>query len=155
MKFLDRSATVMFCDDIRDEKSGMKTIVGIYSFEMRVDSFPYQFPKLCAYLQFLYSVENPIKSFSLKIKSGDDLIIEHPATIDFVDDSLKKTMEEGRGTSAMFTSVELRAVDIDEPCTLIAIVEIDGVEYEANRLKIAQAVDTDISENQRLLAKAK
>jgi hypothetical protein len=137
MKAFSRSAIAVFCDDVREEKSDQKTIVGSYPPELVVDEFPYTFPKLCAYSQFSSSTDEPIKRFNFKVYQDDDLILDHPAPDKFVEDSYNRSIAGGRPSFFLFTSIELVGFEIDKPCTFYAVAEVDGVEHEAARLAVS------------------
>lgn len=138
MKPLSRSASIIFCDDVREETSGMKTIVGVYSTDLLVDEFPYSFPKLVAYVNFNFDLKDPINTFATKIYADNDIMIDHPAPESFIQGVVKKATAEKRVSGSLITSITLINTEIDEPCILYAVAEIDGVEYEVNRLRISK-----------------
>src|SRR4051794_5934383 len=45
------SAIALFCEDIREEKTGQDTLIGILPDNVRVPSFPGAMPKVCVYLR--------------------------------------------------------------------------------------------------------
>lgn len=137
MNVYDRSAVAIFCDDVREEKRGKKTIVGVYSFEVDVDNFPYTFPRLCVYSQFVYSTDKPIERFSLKLYSDGELLMDHPAPEAFIKSSREMSIAQGRPTTALFTAIEMISVEVSEPSVMIAVMEVDGEEYHAGRLAVS------------------
>ena len=136
MNIFEKAAVTLFCDDIRNEKSEQKTLVGIYGFNFEVIKFPYTFSKLCAYSQFFYNVEMDVTEFSLRIFKDEELLAEAPAPEKFFDGTKKKNIQEGRPYGAVFGSAEFVSLEIDGPCTLYAVAQINGVDYDSGRMKI-------------------
>lgn len=69
------SAIALFCDDIREEKSGAHSIIGIMGDNIIVPGFPGAVPKLGIYIRLHLSVEfKPCKfAVSLIYPNGDRL----------------------------------------------------------------------------------
>lgn len=45
------SAIAIFCEDIREEKQGTSTLVGVFSDNINVPAFPFAIPKLAIFLR--------------------------------------------------------------------------------------------------------
>lgn len=136
MKTFGYSAVANFCDDVRTEKSEKKTLVGVYGPRLALSSFPYTFPKLNVYTQFFAPVDKPYSGFTVRIYHDDEVLVESTAPDDFVKSNAAQSVAQGRSYSTTIGAVEFISLVIDKPSILYAVVELDGVEYEAGRLDI-------------------
>src|SRR5689334_2870375 len=62
----------LFCDDIREEKSGQDTIIGILPDNMNVAKYPSVTPKLGLYLRVHIDPKNPASKIVAKFKTPWD-----------------------------------------------------------------------------------
>ncbi len=63
----ERSAYVIFCDDIRIEQSNKRTFVGIYGTELYAETLPIILPKLCVISTLICSLQNLPKAFGARL----------------------------------------------------------------------------------------
>lgn len=61
----DLNAVALFCDDIREEKAGTHTLVGIYNDNVGVPTIPGGLPKLGIYVRVTFPID--IKPSEMKI----------------------------------------------------------------------------------------
>src|SRR5262245_1416449 len=75
------SVIALFCEDIREEKSGQDTIIGILPDALNVPQFPGALPKLGIYVRFHLNAESEFRSIRtrLRIPGANDLPL---ATVD-------------------------------------------------------------------------
>lgn len=71
-----RRATSIFCEDIRYERDGRLSYMGVYPGVVWVPETPYLVPKLCLILRVMASREKPIQTLIGKIHFNDDLLSE-------------------------------------------------------------------------------
>jgi hypothetical protein len=57
----------IFCDDIRDEVSNKKTLVGVYNGELVIGSLPAVVPTFGLAVTYLEPLEMPVKPVSIKV----------------------------------------------------------------------------------------
>src|SRR6266516_7357334 len=72
MKF---SANALFCEDIREEKSGQYTIIGILPDSLNVQRVPAVLPKLGIYLRFHLNTASKFRTIKtrLRVPGGKDI----------------------------------------------------------------------------------
>lgn len=73
--------TTIFCDDIRDEVSGKKTLVGVYAERMIVDTdFPVIVPTMGFYIHLLEPLADPSHPVQIKVfipgDTDDEVVID-------------------------------------------------------------------------------
>jgi hypothetical protein len=65
-------ATALFCEDVREEKLGTVTVVGIFPDNVTVQSIPFNFPKLAIYARISFGVSDRAPTrIALRIVHGD------------------------------------------------------------------------------------
>lgn len=62
-------AIAIFCDDIREEKSGQDTLIGIFPDNMSAPSFPGAIPKLGIYLRIQFDADDPPKAIAARLNT--------------------------------------------------------------------------------------
>ena len=66
---LSRSVIALFCDDIREEKTGAVTLIGIYPDNINVPAFPFVFPKLAIYTRINMDVHDSLGKILIRISA--------------------------------------------------------------------------------------
>jgi hypothetical protein len=74
-KAMNFSASALFCEDIREEKSGQYTIVGILPDSLNVQRVPAVLPKLGIYLRFHLNTASKFRTIkaTLRVPGGKDI----------------------------------------------------------------------------------
>ena len=62
----------LFCDDIREEATGVVTLVGIYSDNVEVQQFPGRFPKLGIYARVIFPTDCPTQQPKIFMRPSPD-----------------------------------------------------------------------------------
>jgi hypothetical protein len=62
-------AVSAFCEDIREEKTGQDTIIGILPDNMVVPKFPAMVPKMAIYTRIQMDTNNPARPISVTLKT--------------------------------------------------------------------------------------
>jgi len=65
----------IFCDDIRQEISGKRTLVGVYEHNLLVESFPVTLPKLCLVTRLVVPASTEFERISFEVMKGDESIL--------------------------------------------------------------------------------
>lgn len=73
---MNRQVNTTFCDDIRHEVNGKLSLIGVYSGQMLVPSFPVILPQLCLVIVVLTPVEQPFQKLILRVLKDDTVLIE-------------------------------------------------------------------------------
>lgn len=71
-----RGARAIFCDDVRDEVSGKKTLVGVYDGCLDVSHAPIMIPQLHIYISIWTDISNPFKKAVGRLMFNEEVMIE-------------------------------------------------------------------------------
>src|SRR5688572_15722901 len=78
-----------FCEDIRDEKSGQDTLIGILPDHLAVPAFPGMLPKLGIYVRIHLSLDANPKIIRVKLKQPDATFVELAVFDSLIGSSIK------------------------------------------------------------------
>lgn len=134
MNVLPLSISATFCDSVRQEIGGFKSIIGVYARRFNVRSFPHQFPKLSVYVRGTYAKYDPVSTLTIRVMNGSTTIIDHPAPDEFFRRPWKNDDENSR---TFETTIVMVGEEVEKPCTLTVIAVVNGTEYLAGDLTIA------------------
>jgi hypothetical protein len=130
------SAIGLFCEDIREEKSGQDTLVGVMSQNLRVPRVPGMLAKLGIYIRVHLPRSSKIRTIKTRLKTPDGE--EIPLT-DF-GDLISQAKDEAAKSSAAFGGLisksSVSPFAVNKAGSIQAIVDIDGTEYVCGALNI-------------------
>lgn len=66
-----RFAICLFCDDIRTEVNGKRSLIGCYGSELIVPELPMTLPRLCIVVMATCFFNDPVKTLSISVKYDD------------------------------------------------------------------------------------
>lgn len=139
-------AVGVFCEDLREEKSGQEIIIGVMPDNLRVFQLPALLPKLGLYFRIHLYPTAPIRFISTKIRFADKSELELGS---FDQSSIEKTQSEARANGAPVTGLISRGVisplSIPGPGRILAIVVVDGQELVCGSLNISETVSPDVT----------
>ncbi|MCB1782380.1 MAG: hypothetical protein KDI13_00140 [Alphaproteobacteria bacterium] len=81
-----------FCDDIREEKNGKITLVGVYHNDIIVPEIPAFLPKFYIMVNIV-SAEREKQILPLKIEYGDDIIADGDVVVEFQKNKFHENIE--------------------------------------------------------------
>src|SRR5258705_6911835 len=135
------SVVSIFCEDIREERSGQDTIIGILPDNMLVPMSgtprPMQaLPKLCVYVRIHLDIDSRPQSISSGLFSPDgiELVLQtwDPSTID-------TAYSQARANGMPVVGLVLKAImgpfPVPSPGKIVSKVTIDDVEFIGGRLE--------------------
>jgi len=129
----------LFCEDIREEKSGQDTIVGVLPDNLHTPRVPAALSKLGIYIRVQLDKEaNPqtLKA-KLRVPGGSDIPIAS------LEDLIGKAKIDAEIRKLPFAGLVARGVISPFPIPAFgkveAIVEIDGIEYVCGVLNVVGA----------------
>jgi hypothetical protein len=132
----------LFCEDIREEKSGQDTIIGIFPDNLQVAQTPGMIPKLGVYIRFLLDLDTAVRNIGLRLTSpggqemplGDlDHLIEQAKT----ESASKEMPYAGLIAKAVITPFPIFA-----PGKIAIIVRVDGVDRVCGALNVVSSTPT-------------
>lgn len=145
MKF---SATSIFCHDIREEKAGTETLVGVLPDNINVPAVPSRLPQLCSYTRIIMlpPFDQVDVSAALLSQDGSEFFRN---SID--KEILKKAHEEAAEAGAPMATIVSRIVaapmEFKEVGRMIVRVEVDGEGINCGQLniRIGKTISTNAS----------
>jgi hypothetical protein len=129
----------LFCEDIREEKSGIRTLVGILPDNVYVGNIPGFLPKLCIYFHIHLDSESNVSSIKARLKFPGAPTID-VATFDAL---IEPTKADAKANGMPFAGFIATAAFVPTRVTQLgkieAFVEVDGTEYICGALNLVQA----------------
>jgi hypothetical protein len=74
MTVVERLITTQFCDDVRQEAGNKYSLMGCYSQELIVESFPAVLPKFCAHVLAFTPIDRPFADIVFRSYLNDQLV---------------------------------------------------------------------------------
>ena len=127
----------IFCEDIRDEKSGQVTVIGMMPDNLGVSRFPCIIPKIGVLVRIHLDINfEPIPiTCSIFFPDGAEMT---SAIID--KNSISKYTSDAKAVGAPFVGLIMRLVisplKINEPGRILAIVKMDEEELTCGALNV-------------------
>ncbi|MCB9947887.1 MAG: hypothetical protein H6842_08670 [Rhodospirillaceae bacterium] len=127
---LPRSVVGLFCDDIREEKSGQHSLIGIYSDNINMPSLPSAFPKLAIYIRITLDVTDPVKEIALSIVApGAEEKILATLEENFIRSAQAESANKSMPTTTLISQIVTSPYVVRDPGMIVLKVLIEGVEY--------------------------
>jgi hypothetical protein len=134
------AVSAIFCEDIREERSGSTTLVGVMGDNVYIPYAPVAIPKLCIYFRAYFDCKElpPSEGISMAILSPDD----PPIVIGKIEGSaLRESYDEARRKGApkagMISRVEFGGFIVKQLGRIVFEVECDGQKYWAGMLNFS------------------
>jgi len=140
---IERSLSGIFCDDIREEVRGKKSLIGCYSGVMEVSDFPITLPKLCVHAILQTPGTRPFRTVKVFVLQDEDILAEGelPAME-------QAPAQEPNQLLRIDVQFVFSPLTLEKPCALRVRAEIDGVETRGLALEVkakeqagAEAID--------------
>jgi hypothetical protein len=133
----DASVIGLFCDDVREERSGTVTIVGVYPDNLALKQVPGVFPKMCVYVRIHLRTDfRPGKIITRVVMPNGEVVNSDEADPQVVNNALEKARQAGSpyaGLIAKFAMVNLHVTNLGR---MQALVSIGDKEYIAGALNL-------------------
>jgi hypothetical protein len=134
------SAVALFCEDIREEKAGPDTLIGIYPDNVIVPAIPYAFPKFAIYLRVNMDPTCDPQSFTLRIRMPDG---NEPIVSEFDEEFVAKTKSGVQASGApllgFISRITTGNFPVSAPGRILAIVKMGDQEFLAGALNVQAA----------------
>jgi hypothetical protein len=133
------SVVALFCEDIRDEKSGMQTLIGIFPDNADVPAFPCTFPKLGLYLRIHIDPAFDPYSFSLVLRmpSGQEQVVAELGR-ELIDKGRREAEDSQSPLIGFISRTIVRDFTIPGPGRISAIVKVGEQELLAGALNVQE-----------------
>ncbi|MHB1587726.1 MAG: hypothetical protein ACYCRH_11915 [Acidiferrobacteraceae bacterium] len=139
----ERSASSIYCDDVRQETGNKLSFMGVYRGTLLVPDFPFSFAKLCVVLTAVTPRNALFEKLTFRILKDKELIAEtglDPSG--FVAEGFgKATVDDENIIMSATTIVTLVSFIVTEPVILRARVITESEELKASGLRIQRLAD--------------
>jgi hypothetical protein len=135
------SAISLFCEDIREEKAGTVTIIGIYPDNITVESTPFNFAKLAVYTRINFPVAGVLpKAIALRLIGTDGKEIPL-ASFDqaLIAKAQKESLDKGATNAGLIGSAVLVPLPVRQAGRMNVIARIDDQDYVCGTLNVQLA----------------
>lgn len=132
------SAVALFCDDVREEKAGTTTVVGILPDNVSVKSVPVSFPKLGLYVRINFpTAAEPPQNLSIRLTvrgSPDHVLTEIDSKL--IDDARRQSREKGATLAGLVTFAVMSPFQVKEAQRIDAKIKIGDEELVCGTLNV-------------------
>lgn len=136
-----RTLQTIWCDDVRMEVGNKMSLMGIYSAELLVPTFPFVLQKLCLSCKISADIKKPFKQLKIVVSKNDEVIAE----VDLTESVLQQSVESNQiKDNAKFIAVQsffaFGQMTIDKPVTFRAeaISDTGVIKGHGLRVELAQ-----------------
>jgi len=133
----DISAVALFCEDIREEKIGTETIVGVFPDNVNIQKVPGIFPKICIYvrLHFRPDVE-PGRILTRIIMPDDTEANRNEIQPQLIKQAREQAMADGSPYAGLITKFIISPMQVTSIGRIRAMVTVNGKECIAGALNL-------------------
>ena len=133
----DVSAIALFCADVREEKRGTVTVVGIYPDNLNVPKMPGAFPSMAVYVRIhLRPAFDPGSVSTRIILSDGEELARDDVDPELLRDTLAKARLNGAPTAGLITTFVFSPFHVSKGGRITAIVSAGKEEYIAGSLNL-------------------
>ena len=131
------SITSIFCQDIREEKVGTVTLVGIFPDNVKFTKIPGVLLKLVVYCRMHADVKDPPRKLSLRIEMPDEQIVKlGNVKRAEIQEAVQKAKGEGSEIAGFIVSAEISPFTVIKSGRILVVATVDGEEYPVGRLNL-------------------
>jgi len=127
----------VFCEDIREEKSGAETLVGVLPDNVNMTPLPSAMPKLAVYLRVMLDPDNPPEKIKSYLRTPWGQTIELGAADSVL---IKTAVEQASANALPLAGIVLKGLmspfAVQSVGTILAIADVDGEEIICAMLNI-------------------
>jgi hypothetical protein len=142
------SVMALFCDDIREDKSGTLSLMGIFADNASVPALPDVatgtvglIPRLCVYIRVNFDVSVELGDVSMKLIGPDGAQIFAQTIDDATIAQARATRERGNPIAALISHIQLINAPLPKLGRFIAEVTVGRQTYLAGALNYLIAED--------------
>jgi hypothetical protein len=144
----DFSAVGLFCEDIREEKTGQDTLVGILPDNMTVQVGAI-IPKLCLYVRIHIDPGTELSPVSLRVLApNDDLLGTNEFGADLVRETREKALAKAAPITGLISKLIWLGFRIREPGRLRALLRVGDEEILCGALNLQITPAPTVAEQQ-------
>ena len=136
-----RTLQTIWCDDVRMEVGNKMSLMGIYSAELLVPTFPFVLQKLCLSCKISADIKKPFKQLKIVVSKNEEVIAEIDMTESLShQDNAHSHIKDGAKFIAVQSFFVLGQMTIDKPVTFRAkaISDTGVIKGHGLRVELAQ-----------------
>lgn len=132
------SALALFCDDIREERSGQVSVIGIYTDNITVESVPLVLPKLAVYMRISLSVDEPApKMIATRLVQTDNKEIPFSTfESDIIEKAIRESREKGASRAGLIGTAIMPGFRVRQMGRMNVIAKIEDQELICGTLNV-------------------
>jgi len=135
------AAIALFCDDIREEQSGVMSVIGIYPDNLRAPSFPLAFPRLGIYVRTVVDIDYDVQHLETTWNiPGVGEPIYNPLDRTLIEKSIAEARSKSAPTCTFITKITAVSLVVPEPGLMTVKVRLNEMEFLAGILKVGRRV---------------
>ncbi len=131
------SAITLFCEDVREEKSGMNTVVGIFPDNIEANKIPFSFAKLAVYTRLILDIDKEYRDISITLMQPGQ---EKRILTNVPPDLVAKSKEDARSQRAPIAGIISRTImagfKVETEGRIVVTVGVNGEEHISGTLNI-------------------
>lgn len=131
----DISVVAVFCSDVRTEKGGTETIVGVYPDRVNLPQIPGAFAQMAIYVRMhLRTTYRPVE-ITTRIVLPDGSELERSSMAQsLMEQTRQKAIERGAPLMGLIAKFQVAPLRITQEGRILAIVSVDGEDIIAGAL---------------------
>lgn len=131
----DRVLHTIFCDDVRNEVGGKLSLMGCYSGELSVPSFPMTLPKLCMHFSFVFDRLRPLSgSLTITLYKSGEALARHEINTEELSPPPEKYARADAGFRMVQGVLAISQIKLEKPEVFQLIAEVQGESIPGPRL---------------------
>jgi hypothetical protein len=136
----------LFCDDVREEKAGTDTLVGIFPDNVVVAEVPTSIPKVSIYFRFHGAVVAPVTSlqFLVTVPWSDEPILKHDVSREVIEKGVEESKINGLPLFGIISRITTYNWVVEKSgIVLVKAIVNDSSEIVCGQLRIVTNVKAD------------
>jgi hypothetical protein len=135
----ERFLFAQFCDDVRQEVGNKLTLVGCYSADLLVPTFPTVLPKLCVFAKAFTPVSRPFGQLTFKVFVGDRVLAEFTAAeTDLAAAATSAEMLADARWHVVTSVLAFSPFPVEAPCIVRVVAELEDELLTSPQLRVHQ-----------------
>jgi hypothetical protein len=136
----------MFCEDIREEKNGQDTIVGVLPDHIEIPRLSGSFAKIAVYLRFAFTPDSSVSNISYWIEMLDGTKIKKEVDGKLILKAKDDSRESGHPLATIIARIRMGPVLVNNEGRFNLHASIDGDETLVSSLNVKLANDRVVSD---------
>jgi hypothetical protein len=132
----DIAVVALFCSDVRTEKGGTETIVGIYPDRIKVPQFPGAFAQMAFYVRIhMLTTYRPAQVIARVIMPDGNELQRNEVGQDLIEQTRQATIERGAPYMGLIVKFQVAPLRIEQEGRIQILLTVDGEDIVAGALQ--------------------